>query len=46
MDPNNIDDTKKLEEEFNNVISELRQDSGLTKFRREYELLYTALRAS
>jgi chromosome segregation ATPase len=37
---------EQLEEEFKGVIEELKEDTGLTKFRKEYELLFTALKSS
>lgn len=39
-------DIKELEEEFNVVVEELKQDTGLSKFKREYEFLFQALQAS
>ena len=47
MDPEtgeiNID---MLAEEFKIVIDELKEDTGLSKFRKEYDLLFTALKSS
>ena len=37
---------EQLEDEFKTVIEELKEDTGLTKFRKEYELLFTALKTS
>jgi chromosome segregation ATPase len=37
---------EQLEDEFKTVIDELKEDTGLTKFRKEYELLFTALKSS
>lgn len=39
-------DIKQLEEEFNTVVEELKQDTGLSKFKREYEFLFQALQSS
>ena len=39
-------DIKQLEEEFNLVVDELKQDTGLAKFKREYEFLFQALQSS
>ncbi len=40
------DNMKKLNEEFMRVIEELKNDHSLDKFRKEYEHLYLALKAS
>jgi chromosome segregation ATPase len=39
-------DIKQLEDEFNAVVEDLKQDTGLSKFKREYEFLFQALQAS
>lgn len=35
-----------MNQEFNKVIEDLKQDESLDSFRKEYENLFTALKAS